>query len=64
MGDYDSLKKSVVHNLLKKYIKEQINKDIEIDPQIMDEYNHQEKFLKNSVITLKKRLDKEKTLHK
>ena len=30
----------------------------------MDEYNHQEKFLKNSVVTLKKRLGKEKTLHK
>jgi hypothetical protein len=30
----------------------------------MDEYNHQEKFLKNSVVTLKKRLTKEKALHK
>ena len=39
-------------------------KNVEIDPDIKKEYENQRRYLENSQTSLKKRLEKEKQIHK
>ena len=39
-------------------------KNVEIDPDIKKEYENQRRYLENSKNSLKKRLEKEKQIHK
>jgi len=64
IDDFDLLKRSVNSSLYKKYVKDRQVGNVEVDPDIKTEYDNQEKFLKNSVNTLKKRLEKESQVHK
>ena len=63
IDDFDELKKAVNDNLY-PYVKEQEMKNVEIDPDIKKEYENQRRYLENSKNSLKKRLDKEKQIHK
>lgn len=63
IDDFDQLKRAV-HNSLYKYVKDQAPKIGEEDPDILHEFDNQKKFLKNSVDTLHRRLEKEGQIHK
>jgi len=63
IDDFDQLKRAV-HNSLYKYVKDQAPKIGEEDPDILHEFDNQRKFLKNSVDTLRRRLEKEGQIHK
>ena len=58
-----SSKKAVNDNLY-PYVKDQEMKNVEIDPDIKKEYENQRRYLENSKNSLKKRLEKEKQIHK
>ena len=63
IDDFDELKKAVNDNLY-PYVKDQEMKNVEIDPDIKKEYENQKRYLENSKNSLKKRLEKEKQIHK
>jgi len=63
IDDHESLKRSANANLY-QYIKGQNEKNVEVDAEIKKEYESQKKYLENSVHSLKKRLEKESTLHR
>ena len=59
----DQLKRAVENSLF-TYVKHQPNKSAESNPDIQIENEDQQTFLQNSVNTLKKRLEKERQIHK
>jgi len=61
--DYEQLKR-VVNNSLYKYIEDQQSKNVEVDPDIRKEYENQRKYLYNSMHSLDKRLEMERSIHK
>ena len=63
IDDFDELKKIVNKNLY-PYVKDREMKNVEIDPDIKKEYENQRRYLENSQQSLKKRLEKEKQIHK
>jgi hypothetical protein len=63
IDDFDELKRAVSDKLY-QYVKSQEMKNVDIDPDIKKGYENQKKYLENSVNSLKKRLDKERQIHK
>jgi len=63
IDDFDQLKRAV-HNSLYKYVRDCAPKIGEEDPDIIHEFDNQKRFLKNSVETLRRRLEKEGQIHK
>ena len=61
--DYDQLKR-VVNNSLYKYVADQEAKNVEVDPDIKKEFENQKKYLHNSMTSLEKRLEMERSIHK
>lgn len=63
IDDFEELKKIVYKNLY-PYVKDQPTKNVEIDPDIKKEFQNQTAYLQNSQNSLKRRLEKEKQIHK
>ena len=63
IDNYDQLKRSIEKSL-HKYIKDQTMKNVQLDEDIKTEYENQKKYLNNSVTSIKKRLEKERQIHK
>lgn len=63
IDNYDQLKRAIEKSL-HKYIKDQTMKNVQLDEDIKTEYENQKKYLNNSVTSIKKRLDKERQIHK
>jgi bacterioferritin (cytochrome b1) len=63
IDNYDQLKRAIEKSM-HKYIKDQSMKNVQLDEDIKTEYENQKKYLNNSVTSIKKRLEKERKIHK